>query len=176
MVICIAKMNRLPMHEAIRSLAWLEGTWRTESTGRGKFPTIKPFNYCEEIQFTSIGQPMLNYVAQSWHPEAKRPMHREVGFLKIIPGTNKVSLVLSHNFGLTSIEEGVVEDKTVNLKSTNIVRQTEGTKPPAVTKLQREFRLVGDRLEQVVHMATTTTSEITEHLHATYIKQPDEAE
>lgn len=168
-------MNRLPMHEALKSLAWLEGTWRTESVGRGKFPTIKPFSYCDEIQFTSIGQPMLNYVAQSWHPEAKRPMHREVGFLKVIPGTNKVSLILSHNFGMTSIEEGVIEDTTISLKSTGIMRQTEATKPPAVTKLQREFRLVGDCLEHVLYMATTTTPDITEHLRATYVKQAEEA-
>lgn len=168
-------MNRLPMHEALKSIAWLEGTWRTETVGFGKFPTIKPFNYCEEISFASIGQPMFNYTAQSWHPEAKRPMHREVGFLKVIPGTNKVSLILSHNFGLTTIEEGIIGDKVLNLKTTGILRQTEGTKPPAVTELQREFTLVGNCLQQVLCMATANTPEATEHLRVTYIKESEEA-
>lgn len=127
-------MNRLPLHDALKSLAWLEGTWKTEA-GKGKFPTIKSFGYHEEIRFTSIGQPMLNYESQTWHPEKKTPMHREVGFLKIIPGTNKVKFILSHNFGLTTIEEGVVDAQRIKLDSTSIARVTEGTKDPAVTQV-----------------------------------------
>ncbi|KAG7202828.1 hypothetical protein KM043_009982 [Ampulex compressa] len=168
-----SSMNRLPMHDALKSIAWLEGTWISECPGIGKFPTIKPFSYCEEVKFISIGQPMFNYVAQSWHPEAKRPMHRETGFLKVIPGTNKISLILAHNFGLSTIEEGEVNDKTLNLKTTSILRPTAGTKPPAVTKLCREFKLVDNTLQHVLHMATETTPELTEHLNVTYIKESD---
>ncbi|XP_008549240.1 peroxynitrite isomerase THAP4 [Microplitis demolitor] len=162
-------MNRLPLHDALKSLAWLEGTWKTEA-GKGKFPTIKSFGYHEEIRFTSIGQPMLNYESQTWHPEKKTPMHREVGFLKIIPGTNKVKFILSHNFGLTTIEEGVVDAQRIKLDSTSIARVTEGTKDPAVTQLRREFFGNENTLEQIVYMATTNTQELTEHLRATYIK------
>lgn len=127
-------MNRLSLHEALKSLAWLEGTWRIENCGDGKYPTIENFSYCEEINFASIGQPMFNYTAQSWHPESKKPMHRETGFLKVIPGTNKVSLVVAHNFGLTTIEQGEITGKTINLRSTDISRM-EGTKLPAVTQV-----------------------------------------
>lgn len=128
-------MKRLPLHEALKPLAWLEGTWKIENCGSGKYPTIKDFNYCEEINFTSIGQPMFNYTAQSWHPESKKPMHRETGFLKVIPGTNKVSLVLTHSFGLATIEEGEVTEETINLKSIETILRAEGTKSPAVTKV-----------------------------------------
>lgn len=128
-------MRRLSLHEALKPLAWLEGTWKIENYGRGKYPTIKDFNYCEEINFISIGQPMFNYTAQSWHPESKKPMHRETGFLKIIPGINKVSLVLAHNVGITTIEEGEVTEKTIKLKSIETILRTEGAKPPAVTKV-----------------------------------------
>lgn len=128
-------MNRLPMHEAIRPLVWLKGTWKTDGLGAGKFPMIKPFNYCEEITFTSIGQPMLNYSARSWNPNTEKPMHFEVGFLKIIPSTNKVYLLLSHNFGVTTIEEGIIEDKSIKLKTTSISRPMEGAKPPAVLEV-----------------------------------------
>lgn len=123
------------MHNALKPLAWLQGIWRTESAGSGKFPTINSFNYCEEITFSSIGQPMLNYTAQSWHPEKKNPMHREVGFLKIVPNTNKVSFFVTHNFGLTTIEEGEVINEGIQLLSTNISRKIEGSKPPAVLQV-----------------------------------------
>lgn len=131
-------MNRLPLHDALKSLAWLEGTWKTVNHGNGKYPNIEAFNYCEKISFTSIGQPMFNYIAQSWHPESRRPMHRETGFLKIIPGTNKISLILAHNFGLTTIESGEIIEKTITLNSTGVLR-VEGTKPPAVTQVHLHF-------------------------------------
>ncbi|XP_046491316.1 peroxynitrite isomerase THAP4 [Neodiprion pinetum] len=159
-----------PMHPALKTLAWLEGTWRAENTGEGKFPTIKAFKFCEEISFSSIGQPMLNYVGQSWHSEKKKPMHREVGFLKIIPGSNKVSLILAHNFGLTTIEEGHVNDFEITLKSTNVSRMSEGCKEPVVLKTEREFRLVGSMLEQTIRMATTNVGEISEHIRTVYQK------
>lgn len=128
-------MNQLPLHNALKPLAWLEGIWRTETVGLGKFPTINPFKYCEEVTFTSIGQPMLNYAAQSWHPEKKVPMHREVGFLKIVPNTNAVSFFVAHNFGLTTVEEGEVNENYIELLSTNVTRKTEGSKPPAVVQV-----------------------------------------
>ncbi|XP_012258376.2 peroxynitrite isomerase THAP4-like [Athalia rosae] len=158
------------MHDSLKPLSWLEGTWRADGTGLGKFPTIKPFNFCEEITFASIGQPMLNYTGQSWHVDSKRPMHREVGFLKIIPGTNKVSLIVAHNFGLTTIEEGYVDDKNIQLTSQKIARISEGCKEPAVLKIEREFRLVGSQLEQIQRMATTSVTEITEHIRTVYHK------
>lgn len=127
--------DRLPMHNALKPLAWLEGTWRTEATAQGQFPTIKPFGYCDEIKFVSIGQPMLNFEAQSWHPEKKNPMHREVGFLKIIPESNRVALIASHNFGLATIEEGVVGENEIKLESVSVSRMSQGTKEPFVTKV-----------------------------------------
>ncbi|KAJ8674070.1 hypothetical protein QAD02_005332 [Eretmocerus hayati] len=164
-------MNKLPMHNALQPLAWLEGIWRTESLGAGKFPTISPFKYCEEIIFSSIGQPMLNYTAQSWHPDKKVPMHREVGFLKIVPSTCKVSLFVAHNFGLTTIEEGEVTNQELCLSSTSVTRKEEGSKPPAVLQIKRVFKLVDEALHQTLYMATENTPEITEHLHAVYKKQ-----
>ncbi|XP_043488554.1 peroxynitrite isomerase THAP4-like [Polistes fuscatus] len=171
-------MNRLPMHEALKQIAFLEGKWITDNgnLGLGKFPTIKPFTYCEEINFTSIGQPMFNCLAQSWHPALKKPMHRETGFMRIIPGTNKLSFLLAHSFGLTTIEEGTVVDNVINLKSTGIMRQTEGIKQPAVIETYREFKINGNSLEHVFCMATTTVPELTEHLRVKYTKIAEDSE
>lgn len=135
MKIFASAMNRLPLHNALKSLAWLEGTWRTEVPGEGQFPTIKSFKYCDEIKFTSMGQPMLNYESMSWHQDTKAPMHREVGVLKVIPGTNRVKLLLAHNFGLTTVEEGEFNDNVIKLKTTTISRMSEGNKEPTVTKV-----------------------------------------
>lgn len=123
-------------HDALKPIEWLEGIWHIENVGFGKFPTIMPFRYCEELIFASIGQPMFNYSAQSWHSEKLHPMHRESGFLRIIPGTNKISLLVAHNFGLTTIEEGEVDHRAIRLVSTNISRPTEGSKPPEVLEVK----------------------------------------
>ena len=129
--------DNLPVHDALKPLSWLEGKWTVETPGQGKYPTIESFTYCEKLSFTSIGQPMLNYEAQSWHPIKKNPMHREVGFLRMMPGSeNKVVLLLSHNFGLQTIEEGTINDKEIKLESISITRMSEGTKEPSVAKVK----------------------------------------
>ena len=76
---------------------------------------------------------------------------------------------MSHNFGLTSIEEGNLEDKRLSLKSTSISRM-EFAKEPRVTELQRTFEMVDEKsLLQTVLMATTKTS-LTKHLEARYVR------
>lgn len=126
------------MHELIKPLCWLEGTWRTVKLAEGKFPTIKDFQYGEEITFTSSGQPMLNYQAQSYYPDQK-PLHKEFGFLRRIPETNKIALVLAHNFGLTTVEEGEFhvdgECKRFDVSTTSISRPCEGNVRPLVTQV-----------------------------------------
>ncbi|XP_033227447.1 THAP domain-containing protein 4-like isoform X2 [Belonocnema kinseyi] len=170
----MSEMKPKPRHEALKPLGWLEGTWKTEAPGKGKFPTIKPFEYSEEISFTSVGQPILNYKSQTWNPESKAPMHFEVGFLKIVPNTNKLNFLLAHNFGVTTIEEGQVCDKEIILNSTSIERPTAGSKPPKVLKTKREIRLLSDDcLENVFYMATETNTELTEHLRTVYHRQKD---
>ena len=167
-------MKRLPLHDAIKPLAWLKGTWKSDGPGTGIFPTIETFKYCEEISFASIGQPMLNYRARSWNPETGVPMHYEVGFLKIMPNTNRLFLLLAHNIGVTTVEEGVFEDKVITLKTTGIQRSTEESKSPPVIELQREFKLVGDKLQHLLCMATTKTPQPVEHLRATYTKASED--
>ncbi|KAG5312636.1 THAP4 protein, partial [Acromyrmex insinuator] len=167
-------MIRVPLHKALESLAWLEGTWRTENQGSGKYPTIKDFSYYDEISFMSLGQPMFNYTAQSFsNSDLKKPMHRETGFLKVNPGTNQVTLISAHNFGLTTIECGEITDKTINLNSTDITRIKEA-KIPHVTQVRREFKLHDNCLEYIFYMATSNTPVLTEHLQAKYTKVSEE--
>ncbi|XP_032691364.1 uncharacterized protein LOC116854020 isoform X7 [Odontomachus brunneus] len=162
-------MKILPLHEVLSVLAWLEGTWITEEPAAGMFPTIKPFNYYDEINITSIGQPLFNYIAQSWDPETGTPMHRETGFLQINPDTNQITLNLINNLGMITIEQGNLVDKTIDLKS-NAIYMTDVERPSALTQTRRVFKLNDDQLEQIFYMATPKTPELTEHLRAKYKK------
>jgi THAP domain-containing protein 4 len=87
------------LSEAIKPISWLIGRWRSESA-IGSFPTIKEFEYEEDIEFSSFGQPLLNYRAYSFTPgPSANPIHFESGFLRIKPGTNSVAFMVAHNLG-----------------------------------------------------------------------------
>ncbi|KAK3926248.1 Peroxynitrite isomerase THAP4 [Frankliniella fusca] len=159
-----------PFNEAIKPLLWLLGKWESVE-GKGTFPTIPPFSYGEQIEFTSFGQPMVNYSSFSWHPEKKTAMHLESGFLRIKPGTNQVAFLVAHNFGLTTVEEGEVVGNKVSMTSKDITRMS-WAKDPAVTKIVRTFELLNDHtLEQVLHMETSSTP-LCEHLKIVYKRKP----
>ncbi|KAM0728660.1 Peroxynitrite isomerase THAP4 [Formica fusca] len=166
-------MKILPLNELLHVLAWLEGVWITEEPAVGIYPTIKSFNYYDEINITSLGQPMFNYIAQSWHPEMGMPMHRETGFLQILPGTNKVALSLIDNIGLFTVEQGELMNgtKTIDIKSTNILT-TDASIPhfPTLTETRRVYKVDGDSMELIFYMATSKTPELKEHLRAKYKK------
>uniref|UniRef100_A0A1B6L8V4 THAP4-like heme-binding domain-containing protein n=1 Tax=Graphocephala atropunctata TaxID=36148 RepID=A0A1B6L8V4_9HEMI len=156
----------LPIHEALKPLSWLVGRW--VGNGVGEYPTITSFKYCEELEFTSLGQPLLNYVSRTWHAEKKNPMHCESGFLRIKPGTRDVAFMVSHNFGLSEVEEGQVEGCKLVTTSKDIKRMSFA-KNPGVTQIHREYILQGDVLYLTLSMATTNTP-LTKHLSVTYTK------
>ncbi|XP_046975436.1 peroxynitrite isomerase THAP4-like [Vanessa cardui] len=158
------------IHEALAPISWLSGRWVTEE-GKGHYPTLKDFQYHEEIEFICIGQPMFNYTSISRHPETKKPMHQERGFLRINPGTHDLAFLISHNFGLTSLEEGACdpEKKEIKLVTANVSRASFA-KPPYVKSFKREIRLLQpDTLQVVLYMETDNTP-LSEHLTAIYKK------
>lgn len=155
------------MHPALSPLEFLIGTWQSTSA-KGHFPNVKDFSYEETITFEEIGQPLLNFKSVS--KIAERPMHLESGFLRINPGTNEIALLVSHNFGICSIEEGTVESSKIQLESTEITRM-KFAKDPAVTKLRRTMTLLSNgKLEIRTDMATARVPEITNHLVVIYNK------
>lgn len=158
------------LHEALKPLSWITGKWKSVSAN-GFYPTIKPFTYCEEITFTCKGQPLLNYDSYSWNPEKNIPMHLESGFLRINPGTNEVSFMLAHNFGVTTLEEGVVEEKCLHIKSQcNQINRMSFSKEPYVVGTERSYILKGDdELHYTFRMETTKTP-LTDHLNVVYKK------
>lgn len=155
------------MHPALSPLKFLIGEWKSSSAS-GKYPTIKDFNYEETVEFSEIGQPLLNF--KSISKIGERPMHLESGFLRINPGTSEVAFLVSHNFGICSIEEGNVEGFKVQLESTAITRMAFA-KDPSVTKIRRTMNLLDDgQLEIRTDMSTESNSELTNHLVVVYKK------
>lgn len=116
---------------------------------------------------------MFNYISTSSHPDKKNVMHQERGFFRVKPETNHISFLVSHNFGITSVEEGNYDPKTKEmlLKSTSISRMSF-SKPPHVISLHRKLKLLSeDTLEMIIYMETECTK-LTQHLYAVYKRQP----
>uniref|UniRef100_A0A2I3RZR2 THAP domain containing 4 n=2 Tax=Pan TaxID=9596 RepID=A0A2I3RZR2_PANTR len=186
------------MNPVVEPLSWMLGTWLSDPPGAGTYPTLQPFQYLEEVHISHVGQPMLNFSFNSFHPDTRKPMHRECGFIRLKPDTNKVAFVSAQNTGVVEVEEGEVNGQELCIASHSIARisfakephveQVSPALPPARSCLEfaasvesvflfhspaqitRKFRLNSEgKLEQTVSMATTTQP-MTQHLHVTYKK------
>ncbi|KAL3055161.1 THAP domain-containing protein 4 [Trematomus bernacchii] len=155
------------LNQALLALDWLLGTWESDEPGEGNFPSIKPFHYIETLNFSHVGQPVINFTFNAFHAETKKPMHRECGFIRMQPGTNRVAFIIAQNSGLVEIEEGDLTGQQLNLQSQAVAR-TSFAREPHVQKISRVIQLRSDgRLEQSVSMATDNQP-LMQHLHITY--------
>ncbi|XP_048845688.1 THAP domain-containing protein 4 isoform X2 [Brienomyrus brachyistius] len=156
-----------PVNPAIAPLDWLLGSWESDEPGEGSFPTIAPFRYTETLHFSQVGQPVINFMFNAYHAESKKPLHRECGFIRIQPGTNRVAFIIAQNSGLVEIEEGELAGQLLSLQSQALAR-TSFAKEPHVQQISRLFQLRADgKLEQTVSMMTGDQP-LTQHLHITY--------
>lgn len=156
------------VHEALKPIQWLIGTWESISA-HGHFPTIKDFRYNEVLKFESLGQPLLNYQSRSRHHETGAPMHLESGFLRIKPGTNHVAFMVSHNFGLTVLEEGTATEFGLQMESKSISRMSFA-KEPSVKAVKKVYELKDDGTLEIRTDMETSNTEMTNHLKVIYRK------
>ncbi|KAG2462344.1 THAP4 protein, partial [Polypterus senegalus] len=159
----------VPLHPSVKPLEWMLGSWQSDEPGHGSFPTIQPFRYTESLHISHVGQPMLNFLFTSFNAETKKPLHRECGFIRMEPKSNKVAFIIAHNLGLVEIEEGNLNGRELKLQSTALSR-ISFAKQPYVQEITRTFRLMEDgRLEQELFMATDNQP-LNQHLHIYYKK------
>lgn len=128
----------------------LVGTWRGDGTGR--YPTIQPFSYTEEITFSKVpGKPFLAYSSRTRHGGDGRPLHGEVGWLRYA-GDGRVELVVAQGPGLVEIVEGVVAagGGRLDLVSTLVGGSTSAK---TVTATARTYTWSGDELRYDLSMA-----------------------
>jgi THAP4-like, heme-binding beta-barrel domain len=138
------------LHPDLEELAPLLGAWSGQ--GSGKYPTIQPFDYLEEVVFSHVGKPFLVYGQKTRAVADGKPLHAETGYLRV-PQPGHVELVLAHPSGITEIEVGTYSTAggviDVELSASDI-----GLTPTAkeVTALGRRLRVDGDELSYSVQM------------------------
>lgn len=148
-----------PLHPDIDILAPLLGTW--SGRGAGEYPTIEPFAYDETVTFSHTGKPFLTYSQKTSHAIDGRPLHSEVGYLRIgRPGW--AELVVAQPTGIVEIDEGPVSDGRLSLRSTVVAVTATAVEVSAV---ERDFAVEGDVLRSALRMAAVGQP-MTHHLAA----------
>uniref|UniRef100_A0A8I5NZ24 THAP4-like heme-binding domain-containing protein n=1 Tax=Papio anubis TaxID=9555 RepID=A0A8I5NZ24_PAPAN len=117
------------MNPVVEPLSWMLDTWLSDPPGAGTYPTLQPFQYLEEVHISHVGQPMLNFSFNSFHPDTRKPMHRECGFIRLKPDTNKVAFVSAQNTGVVEVEEGEVNGQELCIASHSIARISFAKEP-----------------------------------------------
>ncbi|RUS22728.1 hypothetical protein BC937DRAFT_87539 [Endogone sp. FLAS-F59071] len=145
-------------------LSFLVGTWR--GVGVGIYPTIKTFNYGEEIIISQSPKGFLVYHQKTWNQETKQPLHAEMGYFRT-PGMGEtVELVAVAPNGLASVEEGTISGTTLSLRSKALAR-TSTARPPYATEFTRTINVdvAAGKLSYVFDMAAGDAS-LQRHLEA----------
>jgi hypothetical protein len=138
------------LHPDLQALAPLLGSW--SGRGSGKYPTIEPFDYLEEVVFSHVGKPFLVYGQKTAAASDGKPLHSETGYLRV-PQSGHVELVLAHPSGITEIEVGTYTANGATIEL-DLTATTIGLTPTAkeVTALGRRFQLNGDELSYSLQM------------------------
>ena len=146
------------MHPDVAQLAFLLGTWRGE--GRGRYPTIEPFAYREEIVVEHVGDPFLLYRQSSWALADGAPLHFERGFVRPGPKAGEVELCFAHPLGLTEVAHGRLDGTTLEVSTVNggsVGRTRSGSD---VTVLTRRYVAEADLLSYELDMGTERTPSV----------------
>ncbi|MFL5767409.1 MAG: FABP family protein [Actinomycetota bacterium] len=138
------------LHPDVAALSFLLGTWR--GTGEGRYPTVDPFRYGEEMTFTHVGDPFLAYEQKSWSLADRSPLHFERGFLRGGEG-GAVELVLAHPLGIVEVSTGTVSaeggPRVLDLASVTMAHTPSGDR---VTGLRRHLEVEGDSMAYTLKM------------------------
>ncbi|XP_076260357.1 peroxynitrite isomerase THAP4-like isoform X2 [Rhynchophorus ferrugineus] len=127
-----------------------------------------PVNFVERLEFLSSGQPLLNYLSETRHPQNKSVMHLERGFLRVDDDKCTVAFLTAQNFGLSTLEEGYVKDNNLVLSTACIGIMKFAQQ--SVLALHRRYRLNEEgKLEYCLMMETPQTP-LTKHVVAEYEK------
>jgi hypothetical protein len=129
-------------HPAIAPLSFLLGRWK--GVGKGDYPTIKSFDYFQEVSFSHIGKPYLIYTSRTWRLATEEngdlrrdengelvrlePLAVETGFWRPQP-EGKVEVLLTHPTGITEIYYGQLTALTTIEMVTDAVVRTQTAKP-----------------------------------------------
>ena len=153
---------------AANKLLWLIGKWKGK--GCGVYPTLKPFEYAEVVEFSNDGIPFINYKASSWNIDHTKPMHWESGFIRFKPESKTVAFLLAHNFGMTEVVEGETCDKEeIHFKSSpGSLNRMSFASSPHVVATERVYKSLGPNQMEFKLFMATENHPLSLHLHITY--------
>jgi hypothetical protein len=156
-------MSDTALHPAVQPLAFLIGRWKGE--GKGEYPSIEPFSYGEEIEFSHNGRPFLFYLQKTWDLSDGYPMHSESGYLRPV-AEGQVELVLAQPSGITEILAGTHSGSNIELTSTLV-----GVSPTAkqVSAVKRVISVADTNLSYQLDMAAVG-QDMSIHLQADLMK------
>jgi hypothetical protein len=116
------------LHPDCVPLAWMLGTW--EGAGVGGYPTIKEFQFGQEIEFSHNGKPFLAYASRTWRLDTEgrptEPLATEAGFWRPRPN-NELEVVLAHPTGIAEIWLGEIAGTKIEMR-TDVVARTASAK------------------------------------------------
>lgn len=108
---------------ALVPVAWLLGTW--EGAGVGGYPTIESFNFGQEIVFSHVGKPVLEYSSRSWLLDAEgnrvRALASEDGFWRPM-ADGSIEVTMAHPTGFAELWVGDVTGAKVEMRTDVVVR------------------------------------------------------
>jgi len=106
----------LEIHDLLRPLAFLLGTWR--GRGEGKWPG--GFAFSDSMTFAHDGRPILRYEQLTKGPEG-RPSHSECGYLVAQPN-GEVHVTVAEPSGITEVLVGRPDTNSIVFRSVAIGR------------------------------------------------------
>ena len=149
------------MNDFPTDLAPLIGTWKGQ--GHGDYPTIEPFDYFEEVTFSTIpGKPFLVYMQKTRHAETGAPLHAEAGYVRSA-GPGQVELTIAQPTGIVEVHSGSSREGVYSFVSDEVVTTATAVDVFACT---RTLTIDGDELSYVFAMEAVGEP-MTKHLTAT---------
>ena len=137
------------MHPDLAPLGFLIGVWR--GRGKGRYPTIEPFEYFEEATYTpGPGKPFIVYTQRTRRAGGEgEPLHAETGYIRPA-GPGKAELVIAQPTGIVEVHAGQVQGNRVEFRS-RLVGLSETA--VEVTEARRRLEVDGDTMRYRLWMA-----------------------
>jgi len=138
------------LHPLLNKVQFLLGTWK--GLRQGKYPTITPFTYHEELSFTTAEQKPFIHLHQktvALDGQSKllshKPLHYESGFLRVLSDTD-VEMTIADPSGNAQSYSGFIKN---NLNFKQLVLKSHGviTTPWAkkITQIHRSYDFTLDQ-------------------------------
>jgi hypothetical protein len=149
----------------MQHLAALAGMWH--GTGRGRYPTIAPFEYSEALVVeVDLAYPLMHYEQRTVLQPGDEAGHWESGFIRPLED-GQVEMSSAQDSGRVEVLRGhvsVAAPQGWEMQLDSVVLGHD----PRLVQTRRVFTLTGDELRYVKYMATHTTPEpvLQQHLEA----------